>query len=108
MVREVGRQWAEIPGLRDTASMDFETRAEMRAVSLPAPHHCRLPLITVASLPLITVARRAVSLACPSSLSPACPSSLSREKISLRAHTSSSLSGNRMTTPGRREGGGRA
>ena len=28
MVREVGRQWAEIPGLRDTASMDFDTRAE--------------------------------------------------------------------------------
>merc|ERR1719183_1113998 len=28
MVREVGRQWAEIPGLRDTASMDFHERAE--------------------------------------------------------------------------------
>jgi len=28
MVREVGRQWAEIPGLRETASMDFDERAE--------------------------------------------------------------------------------
>ena len=28
MVREVGRQWAEIPGLRETASMDFDARAQ--------------------------------------------------------------------------------
>jgi hypothetical protein len=28
MVKEVARQWAEIPGLRDTASMDFDARAQ--------------------------------------------------------------------------------
>eukprot|EP00283_Hemiselmis_rufescens_P025004 CAMPEP_0173446190 /NCGR_PEP_ID=MMETSP1357-20121228/36028_1 /TAXON_ID=77926 /ORGANISM="Hemiselmis rufescens, Strain PCC563" /LENGTH=111 /DNA_ID=CAMNT_0014412467 /DNA_START=19 /DNA_END=350 /DNA_ORIENTATION=+ len=31
MVKEVARQWAEIPGLTETASMTFEERAEMRA-----------------------------------------------------------------------------
>lgn len=53
MVREVGRQWAEIPGLRDTASMSFEERAAKRAAgqTLAKPDYARcIEISTNASL----------------------------------------------------------
>jgi Na+/H+-translocating membrane pyrophosphatase len=53
MVREVGRQWAEIPGLRETASMDFDERAKKRASGqqLAKPDYARcIEISTNASL----------------------------------------------------------
>ncbi|EKX44949.1 hypothetical protein GUITHDRAFT_157894 [Guillardia theta CCMP2712] len=53
MVREVARQWAEIPGLKDTASLDFDTRAEKRAAGekLATPDYQRcIAIATNASL----------------------------------------------------------
>jgi len=67
MVREVGRQWAEIPGLKDSATMDFETRAAKYAKGekLVKPDYAKcIAIATNASL-IEMIAPACLVLCCP-------------------------------------------